>query len=162
MHPLKLMPFSSRWWPPLYSACVGDTELSVSRSAVTRAWKERFVTLGNSITWCQNLEAHWHYVANWWGEAMPWEENGCFHDHKGKVFILPILWEHRQHLSRYGSNAASIFWPKHLVHRNNFTKISHTHSPVYPSQVAASTPLPVFYLALQNLAEEEKCLKQMK
>lgn len=32
---LKMMPFSSQWWLLLYFACVGDTELSVSRSAVT-------------------------------------------------------------------------------------------------------------------------------
>lgn len=49
-HHLKMMPFSSQWWPLLYSACAGDTELSVSRSAVIMVRKERFITLGNSVT----------------------------------------------------------------------------------------------------------------
>lgn len=31
-----------------------------------------------------------------------------------------------------------------------------THSPIYPSQVAASTLPPVFYLTLQNLVEGKK------
>lgn len=50
VHHLKMMPFFSQWWPLLYSACVGDIELSVSRSVVTIVRKERFVTLGNSVT----------------------------------------------------------------------------------------------------------------
>lgn len=70
VHHLKMMPFSSQWWPLLYSACVGDTELSVSRSAVTMERKERFITLSNSVTCCQVLETEWCYIANRWSNPM--------------------------------------------------------------------------------------------
>lgn len=70
VHHLKMMPFSLQLWPLLYSACVGDTELSVSRSVVTMVRKERLITLGNSVTWCQHLEAEWRYKARRWTNTM--------------------------------------------------------------------------------------------
>lgn len=106
-HHLKTMPFASQWWLLLYSACAADTELSVSRPAVTMVWKETFTALANSHTWQQDPEAKWHYIVKWWSNAtrrkwmLLWpqgRDNTLFHTLGTEVIFFKVWCNYCQHV----------------------------------------------------------------